>query len=529
MNESIMCYSLFNSQLPPSSFDVLKNRLTEQLNMYAQYQSYQQQQQSANTYSSSQTKSWNSNTIPPRNKVEHFTNCYHGWKAHGEQCEQQLPMIHASNVQGRQEVQQQIDWAKYYADLSSRAAHHFYQNPNATSAPYDLPPEPPKTTIQPLVAVNHQPRHQSQQQQQQPQPTKNEDARTPGTLAAYVRTCLDQCPTQEQRKQVQAQIEAKIADAIQKGNLHSKNWANEPLIPVPGAAVLAQHFASFQLKGPKNNQPARYVNKFPHNDSYYGHTAGSAAPASSTAAASSYYGPSTSSHYSANPASSYFQKDGATSSYLSSPQNKRYRTGAPGDNDDFVPLQQKSKKFKKQQHIMKSFKTSSKALAKRANRFSGPGGIFDVSNAAAMTSIDDHDKYMGKRLIGGSSAVLDEEDFERMTVKGTCTTLEKEYLRLTAPPRPELVRPQNILEQHLESLKKYYSRPNRKEYLWFCSQLKAIRLDCTVQRLLNEFTVDVYETHARIALREGTHESINTQYHLLEIKIQFCFFPRMGR
>jgi len=116
-----------------------------------------------------------------------------------------------------------------------------------------------------------------------------------------------------------------------------------------------------------------------------------------------------------------------------------------------------------------------------------------------------------------------------MTVKGTCTTLEKEYLRLTAPPRPELVRPQNILEQHLESLKKYYSRPNRKEYLWFCSQLKAIRQDCTVQRLQNEFAVDVYETHARIALREGTHESINTQYRLLEIKIQFCFFPRMCR
>jgi hypothetical protein len=315
---------------------------------------------------------------------------------------------------------------------------------------------------------------------------------------------------------------------------YSKNWANEPLISVPGAAqiyepVPAQHFASFQLKGPKKNQPATYVNKFSQNGSYYGHTASSGAPDFSTAAASSYYGPSTSTHYSANPASSYFQNDGATSSYLSSPQNKRYHTGTPGDNDDFIPLYQKSKKFKKQQHIMKSFKTSSKALAKRANRFSGPGGILDVSNAASMTLIDDNDKYMGKRLIGGSSAVLDEEDFERMTVKGTCTTLEKEYLRLTAPPRPELVRPQNILEQHLESLKKYYSRPNRKEYLWFCSQLKAIRQDCTVQRLQNEFAVDVYETHARIALREGTHESINTQCHLLEVKFQFCFFPRMCR
>jgi hypothetical protein len=144
---------------------------------------------------------------------------------------------------------------------------------------------------------------------------------------------------------------------------------------------------------------------------------------------------------------------------------------------------------------------------------------------------------MGKRLIGGNNVVLDEADYEQMTVKGTSTTLEKEYLRLTAPPRAELVRPLVILKQHLSNLKSEYYLLDRTggdgggdkndvtsiltdrekmpqnvwninierkhDYLWFCSQLKAIRQDCTVQRIQGDFTIDVYETHARIALQEG--------------------------
>ncbi|KAI0200025.1 SAC3/GANP/Nin1/mts3/eIF-3 p25 family-domain-containing protein [Astrocystis sublimbata] len=86
-------------------------------------------------------------------------------------------------------------------------------------------------------------------------------------------------------------------------------------------------------------------------------------------------------------------------------------------------------------------------------------------------------------------------------VVGRNSELEKRYFRLTAAPKPEEVRPEHILHQTLDLLKKKWRKENNYSYI--CDQFKSLRQDLTVQHLRNEFTVSVYEIHARIALEKG--------------------------
>lgn len=79
--------------------------------------------------------------------------------------------------------------------------------------------------------------------------------------------------------------------------------------------------------------------------------------------------------------------------------------------------------------------------------------------------------------------------------------MEKQYLRLTSAPDPTTVRPLPILRQTLELLLKKWK--DERNYTFICDQFKSMRQDLTVQRIQSEFTVQVYEWHARIALEMG--------------------------
>ena len=58
-----------------------------------------------------------------------------------------------------------------------------------------------------------------------------------------------------------------------------------------------------------------------------------------------------------------------------------------------------------------------------------------------------------------------------------------------------------MLEKTLELLKQKWR--DESNYSYICDQFKSLRQDLTVQHIKSEFTVKVYELHARIALEKG--------------------------
>ncbi|KAH8582287.1 SAC3 GANP domain [Cryptosporidium sp. chipmunk genotype I] len=97
-------------------------------------------------------------------------------------------------------------------------------------------------------------------------------------------------------------------------------------------------------------------------------------------------------------------------------------------------------------------------------------------------------------------------------IVGLSNALEKQYLRLTSSPDPNLVRPEHILKKSLEFVYNNYlnyyssqgslSNQKQKKYDWkyLEEQFRSIRQDLTVQGIKNLFTIQVYELNARVAL-----------------------------
>ncbi|CCG83630.1 UPF0666 protein C2A9.11c [Taphrina deformans PYCC 5710] len=141
--------------------------------------------------------------------------------------------------------------------------------------------------------------------------------------------------------------------------------------------------------------------------------------------------------------------------------------------------------------------------AKRARRFEDSAIKAAVSSVPMSSTIN----------LGFSEGVPDYDEF---TIIGHATKLEKSYLRLTSAPDPGTVRPLPVLKDALELLKRKWKED--ANYAYICDQFKSLRQDLTVQRIKNEFTITVYEIHARIALEKsdlGEYNQCQTQLQTL--------------
>jgi SAC3/GANP family len=514
-------------------------------------------QQQSMVYSSQQIHQ--QQQVTNTNLVLMYTQYYHQWMA-----------VHTERSKDST-MESEAAWAKYHADLSTRAAHYFHANPTIHTPPTDfvLPPAPPapiSATVN--IHVPSPPNHNGvgsnnvafpnqyqqpinpfraqawQQPVQQSTPSQPANLTHPiqpangGTLATStvgggeaandkMKRFVDRCllrynNTPENKVSIMKQIELLIATEIRNGTLQTVDWDTKPLVEMPQQLEVSQQipFASNadRLVGTgkqKEHQP-------PHNsqDNYYGPSIVDLKPTGTNVVSGSF---TTNNAMSGKRQKVNYKSFDRRNSSVSSANDNYYGptiTNTLQSNDDYndsedfisIPSYNKSivNKKKKSSVIETGFTQSDAVLSNRANRFAGKGGVVGTSSSMplAKQSSGEWDRYMGKTTIGGTNKKLDEIDYERMTIRGTCQILEKEYLRLTAPPRAELVRPLPILRQHLQNLKSDPVMKSR-DYLWYCSQLKAIRQDCTVQRIQNEFSVDVYETHAKIALEEDDLNEYN--------------------
>lgn len=91
---------------------------------------------------------------------------------------------------------------------------------------------------------------------------------------------------------------------------------------------------------------------------------------------------------------------------------------------------------------------------------------------------------------------------------GTCEELEKDYFRLLDEPDPSTIRPVKVLEKSLEMVKRRW-REGSVDYLYICNQLKSIRQDLVIQAVKSDFTLEVYQTHARLALENKDYNEFN--------------------
>eukprot|EP00090_Calanus_glacialis_P031158 TRINITY_DN5112_c0_g1_i2.p1 TRINITY_DN5112_c0_g1~~TRINITY_DN5112_c0_g1_i2.p1 ORF type:complete len:628 (-),score=234.74 TRINITY_DN5112_c0_g1_i2:1067-2728(-) len=310
----------------------------------------------------------------------------------------------------------------------------------------------------------------------------------PPSLKNYVSRCFNQCVTDVDKDMVEVILKGKITAAASSNSLWTKNWDGEPLPSNLSNSKVVP------VQGDLGSQ-GKVVRAGPGRGGMFGNKMGR-------------------------------QDD-------RSPKRRRRRSSSGGDspnyggNANMVPLGG----VKGGKGVQLGVKTKKeKKAAKAAHFYSNPMSM-DVDSDLATSALkmkraarfgEDRDSGGGKRkkplnllstlndkLINGGDDWEESNviDWEKFHVIGTCTKLEKPFLRLTEAPEASKVRPVPVLLRAVQKVKEAWVRD--QDYHYACDQLKSIRQDLTVQGIRDTFTVQVYETHARVALEKGDYTEFN--------------------
>ncbi|XWS66091.1 hypothetical protein CRYUN_Cryun05aG0170600 [Craigia yunnanensis] len=360
----------------------------------------------------------------------------------------------------------------------------------------------------------------------------------PKSLKNYVERALAQCKDEKQMSACQEVMKEIITKATNDGTLHTRDWDAEPLFPIPNTDMADKNNlqnptpVSFfpKYKSPTRRSKSRWeplpeeksVDKLGSDNNYAAKYSSwvrvnekdrkptDASSEEKTDVMNNIRFPlmeqKSSSKTVQRPVKRQHLADvnvadnGDASSDSDKEQNlTAYYSGA-------IALANTPEERKRRESRSKRFEKVQGNRAKN-NHFkaknAGTGNLY-ARRASALV--------LSKSFENGGSRAVEDIDWDALTVKGTCHEIEKRYLRLTSAPDPSTVRPEEVLEKAL-----FMVQNSQKNYLYKCDQLKSIRQDLTVQRIRNQLTVKVYETHARLALEVGDLPEYNQCQSQLKI------------
>lgn len=364
----------------------------------------------------------------------------------------------------------------------------------------------------------------------------------PESLKQYINRAFAKCQMDIDKDQVQIYLKGKITKAFQDGTVWTRNWDKEPLPSVysdtlkdmqPSVTGRTSQSARQSPSGPGHvtgRVPMVGRNRFPHRGRSRSRSRSrSRTPSRSpspytrrrrrrnSGSGGSSSGESQRSSGGPRLSSSIVGPSPSSQNSFSTPKAKGGEKGSNFLQGKSVQGKNKKKrKANKKKNGMFATEedlASAELLQKRAQRFNdedSSGNKKSKMMRLTMT-IQNH----------GTVEDGNEIDWSNYAILGTCQDLEKAYLRLTTAPDVSTVRPLEVLKKSFQMVQDHWVKNH--DYHYACDQMKSIRQDLTVQCIRDEFTVGVYELHARLALEKGDPEEFNQCQTQLK-----CLYSEVG-
>lgn len=344
----------------------------------------------------------------------------------------------------------------------------------------------------------------------------NPTSEWPESLYNYVARCYMKCNSPLDKDMCDITLKGKIIMAQNRNELFTRDWENEPM-PIVHSDRMQQQ-AQQQTQPSTNNifnknrtvvpgQLAQFQNNISLGASKKGLSSPLGARLGKTPAPKKRNARSTS------------RSTHSRSSSTSPPPRKR--RSSDDDNDS------KSKYFNNKSTVPTSNKVNNKKKSKKEklaqkgsafytkNGAAGMGGHVDSADSERLKKRADRfnkltskpspssttSPFNGRKKLSMFNPIIDDSidddglDLLNFHIVGTFRDLEKPFLRLTRAPEASEVRPVDVLVYSLQNVKNKWL--DKQDYYYACDQLKSIRQDLTVQGIRDEFTIRVYETHAR--------------------------------